>query len=341
MQRSKTVSLWLWLGVVMIFVQILLGGITRLTGSGLSITKWEILTGTIPPLNAAEWDKEFNLYKETPQYQKINTGMSLSEFKFIYFWEYFHRIWARSIGFIFLFPFVVFSWIRWLNRRLYLELSIAVLLGALVATFGWIMVASGLINRPWVNAYKLTLHLNLALILYVWLLWISIGSREGVYNFKLKKYINLFTVFLAIQLVVGGLMSGLKAGLYYPTWPDMNGDFFPNYLIDSKLWTIDNIINYEKGPIPGIVQFVHRITGYTLFLLSCLIFWKAGSTVKNNEVKRALNILFLLTILQVCLGILTVLNCIGRIPLFLGVAHQATAILLLSIIVYMHRKIKR
>ena len=159
------VKIWLVIGLVMIFFQIIIGGITRLTGSGLSITKWEIETGAIPPLNHDQWQDEFELYKRTPQYQKINQGMDLSRFKWIYFWEYLHRLWARSMGFVFLIPLVIF-WLKgYLGvKGLKKDLLIVFLLAALVGMFGWIMVGSGLVERPWVNAYKLSIHLGLALI---------------------------------------------------------------------------------------------------------------------------------------------------------------------------------
>jgi len=156
-----SVKIWLFIGLVMIFVQVLLGGITRLTGSGLSITKWEIVTGILPPMSQEAWQAEFDLYKATPQYQKINEGMSLSEFKFIYFWEYIHRLWARMMGFVFIIPFVVFLFKGHLDKALIKRLGGVVLMAAIVASFGWIMVASGLEDRPWVNAYKLSLHLGL------------------------------------------------------------------------------------------------------------------------------------------------------------------------------------
>ena len=170
-QINKVIKIWLSIGIIMVFMQVVFGGITRLTGSGLSITKWEIIIGTVPPLNAAQWEEAFDLYKETPQYQKINQGMEMKQFKFIYFWEFFHRLWARTMGFVFLFPFLYFLFTGKLSKVLIKDLEIVILLAVVVASIGWIMVASGLINRPWVNAYKLTMHLCLALLLFGYLLW--------------------------------------------------------------------------------------------------------------------------------------------------------------------------
>ena len=161
----------------MVFVQILVGGVTRLTGSGLSITRWDIVTGTIPPLNDIAWEEAFNLYKQTPQYQKINQGMDMSEFKFIFFWEYIHRLWARTMGFVFLIPFLFFLLKRSIKQETLRNLGVVVSLAAAAAFFGWVMVASGLVNRPWVNAYKLTVHLGLGISLFIYLFYTFLKER--------------------------------------------------------------------------------------------------------------------------------------------------------------------
>jgi cytochrome c oxidase assembly protein subunit 15 len=293
-------------------------------------------------LTEEDWSREFDLYKETPQYQQINVGMSLKEFKFIYFWEFLHRFWARSIGIVFFVPFVFFVFKKWLDRTLYKELGIAVLLGALVAAFGWIMVASGLVARPWVNAYKLTIHLNLALLLYAWMFWVALGKRENIYvSPQLKRWLNILTVFIIVQFLFGGLMSGMKACLYYPTWPDMYGEIFPKILIDSTLWTKQSLIEYERGLVPGLVQFVHRCCAYIIFFITALMFWKLVRIMAPSHVRIPIQLLLALVIFQVVLGILTLINCTGKIPLFYGVAHQATAILLLSNLIYIQKKIHR
>ena len=176
----------------MVFIQIVVGGITRLTGSGLSITKWEIITGTLPPMNDAQWEEAFDLYKVTPQYEKINEGMSMKQFKFIYFWEYIHRLWGRFMGIVFIIPFLIFWRKGWIDKKLMSRLAWVIPMAALVASFGWIMVASGLNDRPWVNTYKLTLHLSLALILYAYLLWTyfvtSLRYKPVFHNLMLKRW---------------------------------------------------------------------------------------------------------------------------------------------------------
>ena len=169
----RSVQLWLIVGLIMVVGQIVIGGITRLTESGLSITEWKPLSGAMPPLNEADWAVEFGKYQESPQYAKIFADISLSDFKFIYFWEWFHRQWARTMGLAFIVGFLVFWRKGYLNPPLMRRLGVVVLLAALAASFGWIMVASGLIDRPWVNAYKLTLHLALGLSLFAYLLWVT------------------------------------------------------------------------------------------------------------------------------------------------------------------------
>ena len=202
-RSNKWLVIWLAAGLLMVFVQILVGGVTRLTGSGLSITRWEIVTGTIPPLNEVQWEEAFDLYKLTPQYQKINQGMEMSEFKYIFFWEYFHRLWARTMGFVFLIPFLFFLWKGSIRKETLRNLGVVVSLAAAAALFGWIMVASGLINRPWVNAYKLTFHLGLGISLFIYLFYTYLKERgfsSETIPLKWKKKIRLLFILTIIQV---------------------------------------------------------------------------------------------------------------------------------------------
>ena len=333
---SNWVKIWLFIGLIMIFFQVVIGGITRLTGSGLSITKWEIVLGSVPPLNQEQWMEAFDLYKATPQYQKINEGMTLKAFKFIYFWEYIHRLWARMMGFVFLIPFLIFWGRGMFDKLLKRRLIVVFLLAALVASFGWIMVASGLINRPWVNAYKLTMHLSLALILYSYLLWtvfkVVLPNPPSFAAASLRRFGLIILWLLAAQIILGGIMSGMKAGLFYPTWPALDGGFLPQVLRNSAMWTVENFNNYDNGTnfMPALIQFSHRNLAY---LLTVLIVGFAIRTIRLNGNKRLRNGSYLLLILlfaQVILGILTLINCIGTVPVTLGVLHQAGALLLLS-----------
>jgi cytochrome c oxidase assembly protein subunit 15 len=326
---TKTIRIWLIIGLVMLVGQVILGGITRLTGSGLSITKWDVITGVIPPLNHVEWLHEFELYKQTPQFHKLNSSFTLQNFKFIYFWEYFHRLWVRALGFIFLIPFIIFVFKKQINSYLIKRLAVVILLTVLTASAGWIMVLSGFVNRPWVNAYKLTLHFILAVLV----ISAMVKTIADVYNFGLKnriKQYKLISITLGIafvQMIFAGLMSGMKAGLYYPSWPDMNGEFVPAVLWKSTNWSWENMINYDSFLFaPALIQFTHRFLAYLLVVLTVILFFKLKNKVKTSD-KIWIQFPIILVLVQLTLGIFTVLNVQGKIPLVLGVSHQLVGLL--------------
>ena len=285
----------------------------------------------------------FDLYKETPQFHKINSTMLLSDFKFIYFWEYFHRLWVRALGFIFLIPFVFFVLLKKIDFYLIKRLSLVVFLTILTASAGWIMVQSGLINRPWVNAYKLTIHFMLALFV----IWAMVKTVADVYNFGTKKRITsnkIVPIAIAVtivQMVFAGLMSGMRAGLYYPSWPDMNGEFVPDVLLNSEHWNWGNMINYDSYLFaPAFIQFTHRMLAYILVVITLMLFLK----LKNQVVvfsKRWLNLTVALVLLQVLLGILTVLNVEGKIPLFYGVSHQLIGLLYFMSLLFLNYSLQK
>ncbi|REE83354.1 cytochrome c oxidase assembly protein subunit 15 [Lutibacter oceani] len=340
---TKTIRNWLLLGLIMLVGQVILGGITRLTGSGLSITRWDVITGVIPPLNAEEWLQAFELYKQTPQFHKINSTFNIADFKFIYFWEYFHRLWVRSLGFIFLIPFVVFLIKKQINFYLVKRLGIVVLLTILTASAGWIMVQSGLVNRPWVNAYKLTIHFILAILVIA----AMVKTITDVYNFGSNKYMSskkIVTFGIAItfvQMIFAGLMSGMRAGLYYPSWPDMNGEFIPAVLLNSENWNWGNMINYDSYLFaPAFIQFSHRILAYILLMFTIYMFLKLRNKVKNNG-GFWLNTTLILVLVQVVLGILTVINVQGKIPLFLGVSHQLIGLLYFMSLLFLNDTLRK
>lgn len=330
----------------MLVVQIIVGGITRLTGSGLSITKWEIITGTLPPLNDVEWNKEFELYKQTPQYEKINVGMELGSvfktgtFKFIYFWEYIHRLWARLMGFVFLIPCMVFRVLRWVDPPLLKRLVYVVLLAALAASFGWIMVASGLVNRPWVNAYKLSFHLCIGISVYAMMLW-SCFYAFNVPNVtsRFRRLSLIFTTILAVQIFLGGVMSGMKAGLFYPTWPDMNGELIPSVIFNLSEYTLDNFNNYEQNNlISALIQFLHRGTAYALGIYG--VWFSIKLFKEKTDLSKWAIALMICLFIQILIGIITVINCKGNIPVTYGVIHQAMALVLLSVSLFINYVIK-
>lgn len=336
-QISRAVKLWLVAGLAMIFLQIVIGGVTRLTGSGLSITKWDIVTGAIPPLNESEWVAAFDLYKQTPQYHKINSGMELGDFKFIYFWEFFHRLWARLMFFVFIIPFAWFLWRGMLSKDLKNWLVAVVLLAGLEGFFGWAMVASGLRSRPWVNAYNLTLHLCMGIIIFCTLLWttyIAFQPRPKLLNVAGGRK-TAWTIFgvAFFQVALGAMMSGTKAGLFYPTWPDMVGTFLPDVLFDPGHWKLASFLEYDSNPfMPTLIQVLHRNTAYLLTIMVLWFSWRALRQQISGGERQLIWLLLGVLSLQVLLGIFTIINCAGGIPVALGVFHQAGAVLLLSVI---------
>ncbi len=341
-QKSKRpVRVWLLIGLTMIFFQVVLGGITRLTGSGLSITKWDIVTGTVPPLSETAWHKAYDLYKATPQYKIINLDMTLNAFKRIYFWEYAHRLWARIMGFVFIGPLFYFLRKRWISKRLKVDLWIVFLLAALVAAFGWVMVASGLMQRPWVNAYKLMLHLSLAIFLFEFLLITylkaaNMRTRVVAPFGKNSRLIFMLLLLVAFQMMVGGLMAGMKAGFAYASFPKMNGEWIPKILLEASAWTLENMKAYDAIPFAkALVQFVHRMMGYSIFMLTGWLIWRMNSRQADAYLRKKVWVIGFLVSLQVVLGIYTVLGCqYGKVPLFLGVLHQSVGLLTLSSVVF-------
>lgn len=347
----SAVRYWLVAGLVLVFVQVVVGGITRLTGSGLSITRWDIVTGTLPPLNEAQWLEEFELYRATPQYEKMNEGMPLGDFKFIYFWEYFHRLWARMMGFAFVIPLAYFLVRGYIDRALGRRLGLVFAAAALTASFGWIMVASGLIDRPLVNAYKLSMHLGIAFVTFGILLWttfFAFGRRlqpalsavEGAKPTpRVRKVLYWTAGVLAVQILLGGMMSGMRAALFYPTWPDLNGEAVPDVLFDAANWTWANFIDYDAHPfMAALVQVLHRTTAYLVTALVAGLAWvglRSGAFVDGSGLWRgAVQLVVGLTAVQVALGIATVVLSVGEIPVLWGVLHQAGALLLMAAVMW-------
>lgn len=343
---SRAVKIWLITGLVMIFFQIVIGGVTRLTGSGLSITRWEIVTGSIPPLTEVDWLAEFELYKQTPQYQKINKGMSVGDFKFIYFWEYFHRLWARLMFIVFVIPFAWFLWRGMLSRRLLPRMLMVVALAGLEGFFGWAMVASGLIKRPWVNAYNLTLHLCMALVIFAYLTWTwflaAYPKLPEYFSNRFRRFAWLIFGVTFLQIAFGAIMSGSKAGLFFPTWPDMNGEYLPTVLLDMNHWTRESLIQYDTNPfMPALIQFLHRNTAYVLTIMVLYFVWQIFRENISTLMRRSGWLLLGAVGVQVLLGIFTVINCKARIPVDLGVAHQAGAVVLLSVVLWVCFQLRR
>jgi heme a synthase len=312
MNKSKTshaVAIWLLVGVAMLLIQVVLGGITRLTGSGLSITEWNLVTGAFPPVKASAWAAEFDKYKQTSQFKLLHADFSLSDFKFIFFWEWFHRFWARLVGVVFVIGFIYLLWKRELTQRMIKPLLILFLLGALQGAIGWIMVKSGLVGDAiYVQPTKLAMHFIFALGLIAYTFWFALGllipQKEMLRNSGLNNGTWTILVVLLFQLTFGALMAGHKTANTAPTWPTINGEWIPASLTrESPL-----LLNFIDNKIT--IHFVHR--GLAYLLLALVIGW----TIRAAKIAGKTPAYFLMVhriplgiiLLQVIVGILTVIH---------------------------------
>lgn len=322
---ARPVALWLAICACLIISMVMLGGYTRLSGSGLSITSWKPIHGTLPPLNDVEWQEEFDAYKASPQYQKINMGMTMEEFRGIFWPEYLHRLLGRLIGMVFFLPLILFAFRRSLTRPFAWRLAGIFALGGLQGLMGWLMVKSGLVDMPHVSHLRLAAHLSLALIIFCLILWALMDilqPRQG------KKPANsaygwykIWLFLLALQLILGAFMAGMRAGLIYNTYPTMNGQWIPDGIMSMSPFYINFIENVTT------VQFMHR----TLALLVAggfLFWWYSHSEyVKNNALGRGCTRVALIIAVQFTLGVLTLLY---QSPLTLALFHQLIAVFLLA-----------
>lgn len=323
----------------MIIVQVLLGGITRLTGSGLSITEWNVVTGTFPPLNETDWLVEFDKYRTTPQYLLLNSDFTLGEFKFIYFWEWFHRFWARLIGVVFLIPFLVFLHQRRFTKEMVKPMMILFLLGALQGAVGWIMVASGLTGDAiYVKPTRLALHFLFALGLFVYTFWfamkLTVDRKHIVSDRMIGRVTMQIIVMLVLQLAFGALMAGHKAATAAPTWPDINGAFVP-----EAMWRPEwGLLNFLENKI--LIHFVHRTLAYIILILVIVL------SINLYIIRRRAALLerfwwlpLLFVTLQIVLGIASVLWSVQIVPRIWGPfewaaqLHQLVAMFLLMSLV--------
>ncbi|MEZ5382364.1 MAG: COX15/CtaA family protein [Microthrixaceae bacterium] len=323
--RPRALSVWLFVVAALVFVMIVVGGTTRLTQSGLSMVRWEPVSGVVPPLSQAAWQAEFDSYKAYPEYQKINRSMDLSEFKGIFFWEYLHRLLGRVLGLAMVVPFAWFVLRGAVPRGYGRRLAVLVALVGLQGAIGWWMVASGLIDRPDVAHERLALHLSTALILLVGLLWTALDMRalaagRSAVAGRPARWVWPFSVLLFTQIIFGAFVAGLDAGRIYTTWPQMQGAWVPDGLTaDSPLW--GNLVNNATA-----VQFVHRWLAMVVAVAAmwvALRLYRAGAPGLATALSWAVSA-------QVILGVLTLLH---SVPVSLGVAHQLGAVLLLMVIV--------
>jgi len=321
---KKYISYWLATMFCIVSIMIIVGGLTRLTDSGLSITEWELFSGFLPPLNEAQWNIYFNLYKEIPEYKLQNYLMSLDEFKVIFWWEFIHRFLGRLIGIFFIIPLVYFSIKLGFNK--FKNLFIIFFLICLQGFVGWYMVASGLVDRVDVSHYRLSLHLVLAFIILSLIFWNylkykEINHSEKKINFNLT---ILFLLLVFLQIAIGAFVSGMDAGKVYNSWPLMGSSYFPN---DSS---IGDLVNLEAFNEPSLVQFMHRNLAYLIFIFYLLILFVV---YKNNiqSLYKATKIIGFILIVQIVLGILTLLS---GAQMIISSMHQISSIFLVSSSVY-------
>jgi cytochrome c oxidase assembly protein subunit 15 len=329
------VAIWLLVCCALVYAIVVLGGVTRLTGSGLSITVWQPIMGVLPPINDTQWQESFELYQQSPEYQKINYHMSVEDFKGIFWLEYLHRLLGRIIGFIFLVPLLFFLASGRIAKPETPKYLLMFVLGGMQGLLGWYMVQSGLVDNPHVSQYRLTAHLSAALLIYAYMFWVAMGllfpcrsdTSHPLYGWTLA-----LTGLVTVTVVSGGFVAGLKAGLAFNTFPLMNGKWIPDMLFAlDPLWRnlFDNMVT---------VQFNHRLLAIVT-LGSVIAYWIfAGKRRLSPRLAWGIHALLAVTLLQVILGISTL---IMRVPIFLATAHQAVAVLVFTLVLYLCHGLRR
>jgi len=325
--KNKDIYISYWLLLITFFVALMIfvGGLTRLTDSGLSITKWNLISGILPPLSLSDWGKSFSLYKQIPEYKLLNSSMTLAQFKTIYWWEYSHRLLGRFVGLFYLIPLLYFTFKKVIKKNSLISLYLILFLIFFQGFIGWYMVKSGLSERIDVSHYRLALHLTLAFIIFILLLWNYLKYKNQqifIHNKKLPSYLPISFIFcMLVQICVGAFVSGLDAGQIYQSWPLMNQSYFPD---DSN---IKDLFSMEAFETPSIVQFIHRNIAYFIIL----IFGFIAAIIYRNEnfiyLRNITLLVFIFLFLQTFLGILTVLS---GTQIILASMHQVGSILLIT-----------
>jgi len=334
MKDNKKVIYWLLTGCTLIFIMVIVGGITRLTHSGLSISNYKLISGTIPPTNALQWNEAFDLYKQYPEYQKLNYNMTIDEFKDIYFWEWIHRVIGRFIGLVFVIPFVYFLVRKQLTKSTIKKCLILLAMGGFQGFLGWFMVKSGLVDKPDVSHYRLAMHLTTAFLTFAYTFWVALDlifpSKKQV-NTSFRNLIRVGLVILVVQIIWGAFVAGLDAGWIHNHWPLMNDGELIHQSVTTEqepLWR--NFIEGKSG-----VQFVHRYLAYIVVGIIGFIWFKARKNKTTMLQQKGINLLLILVGVQFVLGVLTL---VLFVPVWLGVLHQVTAFFLLATMTFtLHR----
>lgn len=344
---DRQIAYWLIVLAILIYIMVILGGVTRLTGSGLSIVEWDPIMGVIPPLNETEWQETFDKYKQFPEYQKINRDMDLAGFKQIFVYEYAHRLLGRTIGLVFLLPFLFFYFNKRIKPGLMPRLITMFVLGGLQGLLGWFMVKSGLVDRPNVSQYRLAAHFATALLIYGYILWTAWSllyptpRNSWVPGIKrLRSQMRWLTLLVIVMIISGAFVAGTHAGAVFKTFPDMNGHFIPPGIFSvSPLY-----LNFFENPTT--IQFTHRLIAYLIISFVIFIWLRSRHYTLTSSTRNAINFMLLFLTLQVTLGILTLLSVPSepvRAGIFvpLGAAHQGGALLLLSIVLFINHELRR
>lgn len=334
MKDNKKVIYWLLTGCTLIFIMVIVGGITRLTHSGLSISNYKLISGTIPPTNALQWNEAFDLYKQYPEYQKLNYNMTIDEFKDIYFWEWIHRVIGRFIGLVFVIPFVYFLLRKQLKKSTIKKCLILLFMGGFQGFLGWFMVKSGLVDKPDVSHYRLAMHLTTAFLTFAYTFWVALDlifPLKKEINTRFRNLIRVGLIILVIQIIWGAFVAGLDAGWIHNHWPLMNDGELIHQSVTAEqepLWR--NFIEGKSG-----VQFVHRYLAYIVVGIIGFIWFKARKNKTTMLQQKGINLLLILVGVQFVLGVLTL---VLFVPVWLGVLHQVTAFFLLATMTFtLHR----
>ena len=337
LEKHRPVIIWLFTGAVLVFIMTAIGGITRLTESGLSMVDWKLIMGSVPPLTQEAWVETFNQYKQFPEYQSTHSHFTLQDFKSIFFWEYTHRLLGRVIGLVFIIPFVVFIRKGLVKGKLLTQLLILLAVGSFQGFLGWYMVSSGLVHEPRVSHFRLAAHLSTAFFTISYSIWIAL-SLMNQKKFSTPKFINSLPfatwvglVLLSIQIIYGAFVAGKDAGMIHNFWPNMNpGEFISSELFNSSS-LIHTLINNPSG-----IQFSHRYIAYLVIGLVIYLWLKTRNSFTDTETKKRYSIMLGLVIFQFTIGVFTL---IWHVPLALGLIHQLGALLLLLSFIYALRRV--
>ncbi len=334
----KRIIIWLLCGCFLVFAMVVIGGITRLTGSGLSITEWNVIMGAVPPLNDHEWNDAFVKYQQTPQFHKLNYDFTLSEFKEIFFWEYLHRLIGRLIGIVFLLPFLYFYFTKQLDKAMIGKSIMLFLLGGLQGFLGWFMVKSGLTERTSVSHYRLAIHLVAAFITFAFTLWFALEliyrdeKRNPVLEKKHLPILRVLFVIVIMQIIYGAFVAGLHAGKFANTFPMMDDEWVPSGIASDGPWWKNLFEN------PVTIQFIHRVMAILVLLLIGWFWTTSDRKMMTPSQRRGINFLLIAVAVQFLLGVFTLLS---KVEILLASFHQVGAFMLFSSVIFLLFQFRR